>query len=910
MRSIVAILLLHLCFLGTTPASAQRSTVFEPPGRGSTERLLNETAEVRAMTEAQVLQLVPQQSGLNYVGCPNCKNGRQENQLTWSVSHPEKVTCQFCQHGYPSDKYPMTKSVKVQTPNHGTAEYPYWEDATGYRYFFAARRDDLARRFMADQANKLALLYRRSGDEAHARRAWLILNRFADVYPAWCFHYDYPFRQKEIVDGAIDPAKYRPGYRTARWTWWAYSDIPMDLIQAYDWLAGSLAVAELSKELNINVEAHIARDLFVPACQQVLDNEETYSNMSPTAWRSLAIAGRILKKPEYVHHVLRCMEQLVLKNFFYDGAWCEGSPDYESQTVGGLQNVMDALSGYEDPADYRDPVDGKNLGTISFALDPGKHNPLEQTLKTLGLALTSSRMLLPNGRAVPVHDTWPTSRRGKPKSNASRLWPALGHACLSATHPRDDLNVSNDLQLHLTWSGGYGHSHADNLSLLLYSRDREVLSDLGYTHTAYRAWTLASAAHNTVVVDGQNQALGNRSQPTDGRLIYSHLNDDRFNVVIADGSRGYPGLTKLYTRSVMMLTAPTLTPYIVDVFEVQGGQSHDYFLHGWADGPSRLTTAVATQPRGSLLATPSSWQPPKNEGQTSLIAQPYYAYGFLKNLSSASVASTQPITVNFQCAAQKDLSASTLRIHLFPEDHSELVLGENPSIRQAQENDAQLENFQRPFMMLRHQSSGSSRFLSVMEEFGDQSCIRSVENLSTEKGVVLKIQFEPSRAQPDRPTCQWILLDVDEPVDIQCLNTKLSFKGKSGFLSYNDQRIDRISCGGEASWRRDGQAWISSQEQQQTIASISEGELKLNGIQRVLAGSTVLIQTEDGWTYPITVQDCTQRGDHTYITSRELQAFEFDMDKRRLIGKMFPQREHTGKVTLRWFTQASSGEGN
>ena len=903
MRWLVAILtVLYLTVCLVQPVLAQSVPVFAPPSNSSIDRLLSQTADTRAMSEAQLVALVPQQSGLNYVGCPNCTNGRQENQLTWSVKHPEKVTCQFCQHDYPSQQYPMAKSLKVQTPNLGTAEYPYWEDATGYRYFFNAKRDDLARQFMADQAYKLALLYRRSGDEAHARRAWLILNRFADVYPGWCFHYDYPFRQKEIVDGPITPASYRPGYRTARWTWWAYSDIPIDLIKAYDWLAGSRALTTLSEETRTDIAAHIERDLFLPACQQVLDNEETYSNMSPHAWRSLVIAGRIMKRPDYIHHVLRCMKQLVLKNFFYDGAWCEGSPDYESQTVGGLQNIVESLTGYVDPPDYRDPVDGENFGASSFSTGKGHANPLEGTLKTLNFALSAPRLVLPDGRVVPVHDTWPTSKRGKPLSNVSRLWPGLGHACLSATHPQADDSASRDVQLHLTWSGGYGHSHADNLSLLLFSRGREVLSDLGYTHTAYRAWTLATAAHNTVVIDGQNQSLGNSRQPTDGRLLYSQLNEDRCQLVMADGSRGYQGLASTYTRSVMMLTTPSLTPYVIDVFEVEGGWTHDYFLHGWADGPSRITTELPTQPRASLIPDAQTWQAPKNEGQTGLIAKPHYAYGFLKNLSSAAVTASQPITVQFECEAQRNLSKSTVKVRLFAEDNSELILGENPSIRQAQENDAQLDQFQRPFMLLRHNSEGRSRFVSVIEEFGNQSSIRSIENLSGANGTVLKIVFETSKEYPDRPTCQWILLNVKESVEIPCLNSKLTFKGRSGFLSHNAQRIDYVSCGGAAEWQQDGQRLIGSQEVDAVVTSISDGTLTLNNLQPIPPGGTALIETQDGWTYPIFVQVSNERDGRTQVTSRELQAFEFDAEKQRLAGKMFPQREHTGQIKLRWFT--------
>lgn len=898
----LSLLSLILFLTNLSPALAQSRPVYAAPDHASVNELLAETSVVRALTEAELLALVPEQSGLHYVGCPNCQSGRQENQLTWSIDRPDVVTCQYCQHDFPSSKYPMSKSVKVRTPSHGQAEYPYWEDATGYRFFFEAKRDDLKKRFMADQAYKLAWLYQRTGDEAYARRALLILSRFADVFPNWCFHYDYPFRQKEIEDGPVSPAQFRPGYRTARWTWWAYSDIPIDLIKAYDWLAASRSLAELKEQKRLDVAQHIQHDLFLAACQQVLDNQETYTNMSPRAWLALTTAGRVLKKPEYVHHVMRCSEELVVKNFFYDGTWCEGSPDYEHQTVEGLRNIIEALGDYEDPEGYIDPVDGLHYDALSKPAKPGQTHALKQTVDTLRLALNSERMLLPDGRSVPVHDTWPDSRRKPPTSNASRLWPGLGHARLSSSQADTKASPANITQLHMTWSGGYGHSHADNLSLLLYSGGREVLSDLGYTHTAYRGWTLATVAHNTVVIDGLNQTLGNRNQPSDGRLLYSQLNDDRFNVVMADGSRGYPGLAKRYTRSVMMVTTPNVAPYMVDVFEVDGGKTHDYFLHGWADGPAHLSASVATQPRASLIENPENWVAPKNEGQSGMIAKPHYAYGFLKSLKSA--AASQPLTVDFQCAASQKLAASTSRVHLFPEAHSELVLGENPSIRQAREDDARLEQFQRPFMMLRHHSDGISRFVSVIEEFAGQAGLRKVENLSTDKRTVLKIELESSPEHPERPTCQWVLLDVREPMEILCAGAKLIFQGQLGFLSCNDKLIDRVSCSGSASWRINGQPLITSSEEHAQVAPLVDRSLTLDKLRTTAPVGTALLQTTDGWTYPISIQACAERDGRPVVTAPELQAFAWDASRQRLSGKLFPQREHSGAVTLRWFTQA------
>jgi len=58
------------------------------------------------------------------------------------------------------------------------------------------------------------------------------------------------------------------------------------------------------------------------------------------------------------------------------------------------------------------------------------------------------------------------------------------------------------------WSGG--HSHADTLSLIVRSGEQELLIDPGtYTYTGdpqLRDWFRGSAAHNTIRIDGRDQA--------------------------------------------------------------------------------------------------------------------------------------------------------------------------------------------------------------------------------------------------------------------------------------------------------------------------------------------------------------------------------------------------------------------
>src|SRR5262249_28235666 len=145
--SLVALLALR------EPAAAP---VFPPNvGAKDSARLMAATAFVRGLDEAALARMVPAQSGLNFVGCPNCSGGKQEGQLAWTPERPDEVHCRYCGHRYPSEKYPTKAAVTVRNPRGETQRYPYWADAKGYCYFFPAKRDDEVREYLAARARDL-----------------------------------------------------------------------------------------------------------------------------------------------------------------------------------------------------------------------------------------------------------------------------------------------------------------------------------------------------------------------------------------------------------------------------------------------------------------------------------------------------------------------------------------------------------------------------------------------------------------------------------------------------------------------------------------------------------------------------------------------------------------------------------
>ena len=128
---------------------------------------------------------------------------------------------------------------------------------------------------------------------------------------------------------------------------------------------------------------------------------------------------------------------------------------------------------------------------------------------------------------------------------------------------------------------GGGHSHYDQLSITLYALGHELATDIGYpdsTDPLRGRWWNRTAAHNTVVVDGRNQA-----QSMGALEVFAAAG--RVRVAQAICTNAYPELTD-YRRTVVLVgeaAEPTATRYLVDVFHVIGGTLHDWAFHAQSE---------------------------------------------------------------------------------------------------------------------------------------------------------------------------------------------------------------------------------------------------------------------------------------------------------------------------------------
>ena len=541
-----------------------------------------------------------------------------------------------------------------------------------------------------------------------------------------------------------------------------------------------------------------------------------------------------------------------------------------------------ALNGYSDPPGYTDPLDGTRFDHLSSATDlPG----LIQARTTL------LQMRLPNNRLVPIGDTWADREVNAADSAPPArpyLLPAIGRACLGGGTRKDQT------QFHLTWSGGYGHHHDDNLSLLLFSHGREMLTDLGYTHTAYRAWAIATAAHNTVVIDGRNQSEGSKEMPSDGRLRWFDAKDARVQVISADGTRAYPGLAKTYRRTLVVVDAGAGRRYAVDLFEVEGGRTHDYFLHGEADSPATVATNLKLAPLGTLLPPAFNWKPTRNEGEAiRAVGEPHYAYGFLRNLQAAPAPSDSAVPVAFRLA---DGSAPGLRVTLLAEADSRLITGENPSIRLAKEDDGKLEQFKRPFLMLRHKSrSGRSTFVSVLEPYAGAPFLDSIERAPAPDGAVaLRVRFGER--------IDIVVIGAAAPTPVAAGKASATFQGEVGVLILRGDAVEHAYALGEGGWTCGGFKLVSTGARSAPLRAVDGHDLILDrpAAPAPKASDIVRLLTADGWVYPYTVVEAAVDRNVLRLRVAEGPGITFNSAAQRLRLTTFPQREHSGPARVEW----------
>jgi len=663
-------------------------------------------AAVMAMSEEHLLSLIEDKHGfLGHMPCPRC-DGRK---LDFSWKAPHLVRCRECGAEISERTFPPTHSVVGPNGLGEPVTYRYYKK--GYTKHFVAGYTRARRHYLlAAAARALGAKYHETKDERLARRAALVLDRFATVYRRW-----------PIVE-TTRPRSYRFEYKLgpkrpyghwgfARWQERFMYEIPQDCVFAYDFVYDSGEWAKLSQVRGYDARAHVERDFFTPARSLALaalaDMGGKIGNLNPSLYQRMIHLGRVVNDPDLVHAAVKHMDDMVRMSYHFDGMEYEGTVTYHGVVTGRLGIAERMLRGYSDPPGYVDERFGIRLEKAQFA---GQYPVFGKAWRNWG------KMRFPNGNTVCIHDTgWPPGRRETPDdAEADNVeLNAYGHYAIGRGKGPDAMQA----HLHFCPRAWGGHFHIDRLSLILWSAGEELLSDIGYVNVGrkHRYFVNRAICHNTVevlfddppkrpetvqpkglpadpvawfkvhaaaerpAVDARSSILAYDPGPTSGKRVQ----------LIEASSPGPPwmGIAKR-SRAILMIAADENRSYLVDLFRVAGGNTHQFVLRPSVDEDVTSECSLDLQPRKGTLAGEDV---PYGKSRKGVAPYSWLVHDLKTRVT--------PEPWRLTWAGQD--SGASIRCHFRGQANTEVILAQSPTLRRGQQDSRVADKFQGPHLMVR-----------------------------------------------------------------------------------------------------------------------------------------------------------------------------------------------------------------
>ncbi len=712
-------------------------------------KLAEQLATIMGMSEEEVLALVPVQTPTFFCGCPNCKVGRFDGEfdMEWTPEQPYQMRCKHCGHVYPDEENYPTDRTQTATNPLGEQVTVRYHVSGGRDYFIQSKIWHFQREWLGAQTYELAKAYRVTGKPEYARRAALILDRFAQVFPGWCVivqysggdrqytSLQYRYLPPEECQARYNIAKY-PTHHGGKWHDHWMHEIPNTPALAYDLIYDSPELDRLGDELGVDLRKRIENDFLrlpVEFCLQSIPRS-WYGDNRPRWVVYIINIGRVIGEPEYVHFGYHWLKDMFAGR--YVGLYRDGMSfqpfSYHYQTFDNCRLHVAALKGYSDPPGYVGKEDGLHLENL---------NMREEIANYAHVTRAPAVVNYPGRNTAPLGDAWPSAKPISPDEESScAILPAFGHARLGAGRGE------GQVQAHMRFSGGGGHMHPDSLSMSLFAFGREMLCDIGYHRVSgYRFWSFCTMGHNTAVIDRAWQAYPG---PDCGNLRLYVPDLPGLSAVEASAEAGYPDLAQAYRRLLLLVTVDEAHPYVVDIFEVKGGSTHDWFMHGSADREQSATSSLslaALAGERPLLAPGEEWVEPSDGmiwGSPQSWRDRLKPYGVLRNVRSAASDADCSFTLTYD-----DQPRLGTRIHLPGGRPRQLFLCEAPSLRRFAGPTNQAADM--PYMpqIIEHRTGEAplaSTFIAVTEPFNDGPRIAAVRRLRTttddERAVAIQIE--------------------------------------------------------------------------------------------------------------------------------------------------------------------------
>jgi hypothetical protein len=421
-----------------------------------------------------------------------------------------------------------------------------------------------------------------------------------------------------------------------------------------------------------------------------------------------------------------------------------------------------------------------------------------------------------------------------------------------------------------------------------------MLSDLGYSHTRVRSWNASTIAHNLVAIDRQSQ----NTAKSDGDLLWYFPDTAGVSVVEADGRRAYAKIGDLQTYRRLLVTIPVSAEdaYVVDLFRVKGGRTHDWLLHGDADRDMTATCSVALQPReGSMLEPGEEWVEPRDEQSN------FNPYGVIRQVRQGQTADGMQVSFKYQ-----DEPNRGLRLHLPGKAPMQVFLGQSPSVRRCKSDSSRVYDFWMPQLILRRQgeSTLTSLFAAVEEPYSGKPFLSSVESLplSPADGSAVALRITHG-------DCVDTLLSTQDSAPYpERVADGMRLRGRLGIVRHQGGTVI-------GAWLFEGEALagegfsVTSPTPAYT-GTIEAAPRRAGGhaedgfltaatlpLGDTLKGSWMIVTHPDGHTHGYEIATVKRQGDRTLVVLTSDHGLEIEGDTTREV--FFPRRTFTGQNTFR-----------
>ncbi len=570
--------------------------------------LKDDVSPYMKLSVKELIALMPDKRPFNF----SYGGDRKPDEFSWTPSAPDMIKDKNGEVFDFKTKYPVTGYEKAIGVDGKTSEYAYHESGKSdgkygkytinNRIYLDQFLETVKLRELCRTAYNMSVLYKATGEKDYALKSAAIMWALSSKVYSWPVFgrkgnaplsfmkpdsYCYDEWMAFILSFAnLDEHNEVSWYMCATYTliWPARN---FDMIKT----APDSVWKELSSDTSKDPRADIAEALLYMAKQSL--KKDAYMRNSPWNFYHNTLAGQLkglseigqaVGCPDLVHYSVMKADATLKHTMTADYMFPE-SPSYLEELLAGFNLHFELLTGYSDPKGYMCSLDSTRYDNFKSE----KYIPfLFNGNKVL------SRLKYPDGTFTTFHDTWsnttaPLSEQrledATRTSTESYLLPDFGHAIQGRGADSDCI------ESHLHYSLSSTHLHLDMLNFTLWAYGDELASDIGYSHLGlYRYET---SAHNLVVINGTNQENVTKER---GDLLAWYDEPGAAQVMqAAQGGISLPyKMAEKYRRSVITIPFAPGKDAVVDIFEVKGGNRHEWMANGCADYAQTVKTDLET----------------------------------------------------------------------------------------------------------------------------------------------------------------------------------------------------------------------------------------------------------------------------------------------------------------------------